>query len=323
MAVSGSFNFDPTGTNIIEAALRKLGALAEGQSSTTAQQTTALQALTLMMKSWSAMGVPVHHLQIAYLYPDDGTEIFSLSSAANMAHCSTELGITKLTAAAAAAATALTVSTTPAIDVQGTSANSDFLGIELDDGTIDWTTISSGGGTTSLVATTGLTSAAASGNRVYFYTSRIERPEAVLNVWRIRALDQTRVPLEVDSEQDIRSMGNLTTEGEPIKYNSRKELTTNRLTIWPRFQDGKTYLELRIQKPFDDADAVTDTMAFPVTVGEALVYALAVRLAPEYKLPLEERMMLKQEAKEYFDLAWAHLTEMASINIVPFGYSNG
>ena len=317
MAVSASFNFDLSGGDIIDAALRKVGALAEGQSSTTAQQTTGLQALTAMIKTWSAKGVPVHYLQIAYLYPESNKEIFSLSPAANMAHCSLELGITKLTADEAAASTSLDVSITSAIDVQGTTQDSDFIGIELDDGTIDWTTISSGGGTATLVPAVGLTSAASAGNRVYFYTARIQRPEDVLNIWRITASDQDRTELEEFSEQEIRSMGNLTTEGEPIKYNYRKELSTTRLHIWPRFQNGKVYLELRLQSPFDDMDAVANTTPFPNTVSEALIYGLAVRLAPEYKLPLQERMVLKQEAAEVIDVAWSHLTEMTHILVQP------
>jgi hypothetical protein len=46
------------------------------------------------------------------------------------------------------------------------TADGDIIGILLDDGTYHWTTIASGGGTTTLVLTDGITDDAASGNAV-------------------------------------------------------------------------------------------------------------------------------------------------------------
>ena len=89
------------------------------------------------------------------------------------------------------------------------------------------------------------------------------------------------------------------------------------LGIWPRFPDGKGYLEIRIVQQFDDLDAVGDTLAMPVHMYETLVYSLAVRLAPDYKLPLQERMLLKQEADSLSEAAFAHLSEGASIFMQP------
>lgn len=66
-----------------------------------------------------------------------------------------------LTAAKTTGATVITIA------ANGT-ANGDRVGVALDDGTIHWTTISSGGGTTSITLAAGLPSAANSGNEVYF-----------------------------------------------------------------------------------------------------------------------------------------------------------
>ena len=49
------------------------------------------------------------------------------------------------------------------------TANGDIIGVMLDSGSIHWTTISSGGGTTTIVLTSGLTGQATSGNRVYVF----------------------------------------------------------------------------------------------------------------------------------------------------------
>lgn len=47
------------------------------------------------------------------------------------------------------------------------TAPGDIIGVAQDDGTIQWTTIASGDGTTTLVLAAGLTDAAADGNKVY------------------------------------------------------------------------------------------------------------------------------------------------------------
>ncbi|MCI0552829.1 MAG: hypothetical protein L0287_17910, partial [Anaerolineae bacterium] len=108
-----------------------------------------------------------------------------------------------------------------------------------------------------------------------------------------------------------------TEEGEPIQYSFRQMLDDSVLRIWPRWSDGETYIEARIVYPYDDMDAASDTLAFPPAAYEAVVYGLAVRLAPDYKLPLQERLVLKQEAEPMIDAVFAALTEQTSIYFQP------
>jgi len=325
LTVTASFDYSRTGAQVIDAALRKLGVLAEGQSSTTAQNTAALEALNLMIKAWSTKGFIAHQVRTLYVYPEatvavdpsqTGITQLDIGSASGDTEASLELGLTKLSAAEAASQTALSVSTTAAIDVFGTTANSDVVGIELDNGDIQWTTISSGGGTTEITVATAIATAAASGNRVYFFTARPQRPEEILDCWLVKAVDGTRRLLELSSEQEMLSL-NQTTQGDPIKWNYRLMLDDGILRIWPGWEDGKSYIEARVLYPFDDMDATSDTFAFPNTHYEALVYGLAVRLAPEYKYSIEERMILKQEADAMIEAAFAHLTEGTSLFVQP------
>jgi len=315
MAVSGSFDHSMSRTNLIEAALRKNGVLAEGQSANTNQLTNGATALNNLLKAWSSTGMPIWYMKLLYVYPIANTNTILLGPSGGKA--SLELGLTKLTADVAAAGTSLSVSTTTAIDVVGTTANSDVIGIELDDGTIDWTTISSGGATTTLVIASGLSSAASSGNRVYFYTALPARPERIVDAWWIDAVSQARRPIQIKSESVIRSLGNLTSEGEIVEINYQPYLTNGQLTIWPRFQDGATYLELKCQYPFDDMDAASDTLAFPQHWYNAVIYQLAVDLCSEYSVPLQERYVLKEEAKGWKDLAEEGSTEGTSVTVSP------
>ena len=81
MTVSASFDYSRTGTQIINAALRKIGVLAEGQAATTTQAADALEALNLMLKAWITKQIPVHQIRIAYIYPDDGLNELELGNA--------------------------------------------------------------------------------------------------------------------------------------------------------------------------------------------------------------------------------------------------
>jgi len=318
MAVSGSFNHSMSRTNLIEAALRKIDVLAEGQSASTNQLTYGAEALNNILKAWMSDDFAVWYHKLVYVYPIASTQTSKILLGPTGGNASLELGLTKLTAAAAATDTALTVSITAAIDVVGTTADADVIGIELDDGTIDWTTISSGGGTASLVIASGLSSAAASGNRVYFYTTILPaRPERILDAWWVDAVSAARRPLQIKSESTLRSLGNLTTEGQIVEVNYIPTLTDGTLTVWPRWEDGSSYLEIRCQYPFDDMDAASDTLAFPQHWYMAVVYALAQALAPEYGTDLQKWSIIKQEAKEWKDLAEEGSTEGTSVTVSP------
>jgi hypothetical protein len=305
--------------------LRKLGVLAEGQSPTTNQNTTALEALNLMIKAWSSEGIVAHQIRTLYIYPEAQTvvdpsqtnnTVFELGPASSDHESSLELGLTKLSAAEAASQTDLSVSTTAAVDVFGTTANSDIVGIELDNGDIQWTTISSGGGTATITVAAAIVTAAASGGRVYFFTARAQRPEKILDCWLVTASTGARKELTLTPENTMMGLDQ-TVQSEPTMWNYRLMLDDGLFRVWPGWSDGNTYIEARAMYPFDDMDATGDTFSFPNTCYEALVYSLAVRLAPEYKLPLQERMLLKQEADAMKMKAFDHLIEGTSIFVQP------
>jgi hypothetical protein len=321
MALSASYNFTVTRDEISTAALRKLGVVAEGQTPNSNQLTTAAQAQNVMLKAWQGDAMPLWQIRTGYVYPLHNVNNVQLYSSGG--HWTDELILTKLTADAAASATSLTVSITAATDVTGTTANSDNIGIELDDGTMHWTTISSGGGTTSLTIASGLASAASSGNRVYAYTSKAQRPESIVDVYRVYAETAARDPLTQVPLRNFLALNSQTTEGEPNTWAYEESVTAvpgsnpGNFKFWPRFADGARYLEVRYQMPFDDMDASSDNLAFPDSWYEAVIYGLAVRLAPEYQIPLDQRQVLKGEAKAAKDIAEVATQEFASLFFQP------
>lgn len=95
------------------------------------------------------------------------------------------------------------------------------------------------------------------------------------------------------------------------------------LRIWP-IPDSSTASNytLRVikQKEMETFTAAAETPDFPPYWTDAVIYALAVALAPEYSLPLNDRSELKQQAKEYLDQAKGYSDEDGSIYLQPYTY---
>jgi len=323
MAFSASYDFTITRDDIIAAALRKLVVLGEGQTPTTNQVTTAAQALNVMLKAFKADGLPLWYVRTGYIYPIHNTNTYNLYRNASGGHWSDELILTKLTADSAASDTTIDVSITAADDVTGTTVNADNVGIELDDGTIHWTTISSGGGTATLTLTAGVASAASTGNRVYAYTNKGYRPEAVLDVYRIHAESQNRIKLDPTPLANYFALGNLHTESTPITWNYQETVSAvpgsepGTFRFWPRFSNGDEYFELRYVQPYDDMDEATNNLSFPDTWYEAIIYGLALRLSDEYAVPDNIYKRIQGGAVASKEIAESSTTEGNSIYVMP------
>ena len=143
MAQSGSYDATVTRDNLIADAHLYIGAIGEGESPSANQVTEAARLLNMIVKLRAADGMPAWALRRGYILPFTGASSINTDS-----HVVTAYDTTTLSANAAAAATALTVTS-----ITGFSA-SDQLGIELDDGSVDWTTVSGAPSGTTITAAT-------------------------------------------------------------------------------------------------------------------------------------------------------------------------
>ena len=132
----------------------------------------------MIVKLREADGMPLWALKRGYILPFTGTSSINTDS-----HVVTAYDTTTLSADSAASDTTLTVTS-----ITGFS-NADQIGIELDDGSVDWTTINGAPSGTTITITTGVTTAASSGNRVYGYTASSQRVEKPLRVLQADVLD--------------------------------------------------------------------------------------------------------------------------------------
>lgn len=287
MATSGSVNFAVTRDDIIKHALLKIGAIAADEPLSAADVGHVARVLNMMVKARNAQGLQLWVQKRATLFLAKATHQYSLGPTGG--HATHSYTRTTLSAAEAAGQTILSVTSETGMTV------ADYIGIVLDDGTLHWSTISA---LATLTIATALPSAAASGNSVYFYTSKMHRPLRILYAWLHDVLTNADTPLEIIKDRELYFR----------IYDKTSDTTPTRIYYDPQLTDGVLYtnyeqtnvnetLEMSYHRPIEDFDAATNNPDFPQELYEDLVYSLAIRIAPDYGVPVTERTALIREAE--------------------------
>lgn len=303
MATSGSADYAITRNDIFDTALNLVGVLGESDAASSENYSKCAIMLNLMVKAWMARGINLWAMKEATLFLSPGTASYSLGPSGT--HCTTSYVQTTLSTDEATSSTSLSLTSTTGISA------SDNIGIVLDDGTIHWTTISGAPGDPTTIAT-GLASAASSGNVVFAYTSKIFRPQRIVNAYR-RDIDGNDSPIELIARADYAGLSNKTSEGKTVQAFYHPVLTNGTLYAWPTPDLATDVIRFWYSSPIEDFDAASDNPYFPIEWGEALIYGLADRLCGIYKPSMETRQILKGEAREKLEEALAYDVEPVSV----------
>ena len=249
--------------------------------------------LNLMVKGWMAKGANLwrREQQVVYLVTGQASYTYGTDNITTVA----DTNETTLDAAEAASQTVLSVTSTSGF------ANSDVIGIKLDDGTIDFTTISSFVTNDTVTVATGLTSAAASGNNVYTYTTKATSPTKILFAYR-RDPSDIDTPVALRSRDEYSNQTLKSTTGVITEVHHDRQLTS-KLFVWPTGEKSLDKLILIADRYTEDFDAVANTPDYPAEWMNALVWGLSSELSNVYGLPLQERAFLKSCAEQEFNEA--------------------
>ena len=312
MAVSGSKNFSITRSDIIAAALRKVGVLDASEGPDGDDTSVASFALNLMIKEWVNDGVDLFLRTESTLFLQPDTKSYTLSTD-NITDSYVE---TTLSAAEASGQTVISVTSSTGMTA------ADFVGIKMDDNTIHWTTIVSVDSATQITITVATDDDAASGNKVYAYTTKSDRPQKLLYAFR-RDVNDFDTEVSIIGENAYRGLSSKGSDGPPVQvwYNPQGNQSTGKLHVWPD-NGGKNWdkLVLIAQHLPDDFDASSDNADFPIEFGSALVWGLAAELGSEYGIPNVEQQKLWAVAQNKLDKALDYSGENASVTF-SLGYN--
>ena len=305
MATSGSWDFSQNAAGIITGVAENIQLLGEGETLTAEATATILRILNQTSKQWQGTadqmpGIKVWTRQRVTLALAKGQQSYLIGPASTDARASTQMGRTTLDAAEASGQTVLSVTaTSDTTSYPGTTLTmtaSDIIGIELNDGTIQWSTVSSiVAGDTVTIPATGLTGAAASGNVVYWFTSRAQRfPDIEAAV--LRDENAVDMPLNIYTDvQQYESLTNKTADGDPTDILIEPLRLNTRVTCNLQPNDVTKRIVLTVIYPAEDYDATTDDIAFPQEFYAALEWECSFRAAPKFGKPWTQEMQMNYD----------------------------
>jgi len=127
-----------------------------------------------------------------------------------------------------------------------------------------------------------------------------DKPLKVTQAWN-RSTGNIDIPMRLLTKQEYNILGNKQTTGKPIQLYFEPLLNNSAISLFPipsAAEVGQSTIYIVYQRPFEDFNSATDVPDFPQEWYDAVLYGLAVRLAPEYGVPLDQRQLLGREAAD-------------------------
>lgn len=292
MATSGSFDFSLNRNEIITEALRNIAVLADGATATAAQISDGQRRLNMMLKAWRNRGISLPLYQELVVFLSSTTASYNIGATGNNATTLSDFVKTELSADAAAGASSFTVDSITGI------AASDVLGIELDDGTIQWTTVNGAPSGSTITPAVVLTGAASTDNHVYAYTSIAQRPLTVKGA-RLRREDGKETPVRIVTREEYFGYVDKTATSEVTAVYYDPQITNGVLYTYPTTDNVKDVLLLTVQRQLADMDNSTDDFDLPAEWLEAIAWNLSKRMLTKYGIDAETSAEVKANAIEF------------------------
>jgi len=288
MTSSSSWDFSMTAAQVIQSAFEDLGVVVAGGTVQTADSTMALQRLNMIVKQLQgdsdfSPGIKIWTRQRITLFLAIGQQTYTVGPAATDSRASTLVGRTTISADEAAAQTVISItSNTDVTSYPGTTitmTNGDIVGIQLNDGTIQWTTISGTPGITMTISNA-LTAASSAGKYVWWFTSRAQRfPEIEFAALRDSNFNDTQLGVYTQVQEYENTVAKFSDSDptsilvEPLRLNTRIILNSQPTDVTKQ-------IFLTVLYPAEDYDSSANDIAFPQEYFRLLSWELAWAISP-------------------------------------------
>jgi hypothetical protein len=268
---------------------RKMGIVPQNEPISVEDMSIGSENLNRLVKSWHSIYPSLWKYKIIYLFPQTSQYVYSLNTTTTD-HATISYVSTTTSANAISGATSIVVTSATGF------TNGYNIGIILDSGDIQWTTISSSAGTTINLGAA-LTDDVASGNVVYVYQTKCQKPERVYSAYRLSS-SGSETPILVIPRNTYLNQSIKSNEGTITQVYYDKQLTTGIVNLWQAPQDATDVIKLNVSYPFEDFDSATDEPDFPVEWLDAIIFNCAYRTSFDKQINSQKRAELKQMAFE-------------------------
>ena len=152
--------------------------------------------------------------------------------------------------------------------------------------------------------------------------NQTDKPLKIVQALRQDVSTSQEVPLLIDPFENYENLVNKVATGAPVRLFYQPLAYSGNIYIWPLPDSSwlSNNLIIRYQRPFQDFNASADEPDFPKEWHEALIYQLAVRLAPVYGLPPADRDRLERTADKILSVALSFDQEEGSVYFQPRYY---
>ena len=317
MAVSGSYDFTMNRDQVIKAALRKLRVINQFDDPTQREIEEGAEALNLLVKTWQTQGIHLWKYEEIVVFLANNQTLYTLSPTGDNACLADDLVQTAISVDAISGTTSITVSDTTDLTVD------DYIGIELDDGSMQWTTIATLPGSNVITLHDALTESATTDYGVYSYTSKIQKPMRVDGARRRLGSTASSitgvvdVPAKILARRDYMDLSIKNSVGASTQIHYNPKINGGNLYVWQQTGNVMDTLRLTVEYPIQDFDDLSNNPDFPVEWYEAIVFNLAVRLAPEYGVTGQQLQDIMLLASQFLDAAKGFDQEYDYVQFVP------
>jgi hypothetical protein len=287
MTTSGSYDFTRTRNQIIMRAGRLTGAIRAGSTMKAQDVSDFAEALNSMVKRWSVTpGMHVWTTAEGTLFPQASQSKYALGSSSTDHATETFYETEISTGGEASGQTTLSVEATTNMTV------GDYIGVVVDDGTLHWSTIASKTSST-VTINDALDDDASAGNKVFNYTTKLIRPlkipnkEGAVRLYNLSSGNDSSLGPPI-SRDDYYLLPNKTQTGTINQVFYDPQLTLGYIYLWSPPSSVTDLVKFTWHRPIQDFDAAGDNPDLPVEWIDAMVYNLALLMAPEYDTPRDK-----------------------------------
>lgn len=303
MATSGVRVLTRTRDDIIKGAFRLLGLIKAGGTVAHPEMISfAADALNEMITEFQADGVGLWLKLDVKLYLQKNEPSYSIGPTGD--HCTASSVETTVDGAVDSGQSAIDVDSITGI------LDGDYLGVQLDTGFFQFTTVDGTPAGSTIALDDALTSDVDDGAFVFAYTNKVARPLSIESM-RLVQEDDTELQLRIDSRDRYLAVNDKTEGGRPNFVYYHPQLTNGVLHVWQPTSDVTQRLKFTIKQPIELFTAGTDSVDFPQEWFNAIKYSLASYMGTEYLDVIDPNRYLIIQAKaiEYRDKMFGSDTE--------------
>ena len=311
MATSGVSTFNATRNQIIRNAALLLKAVGANAAMNSVMIDDFAFGLNAMVKRWQAGPNPIHlwTTSEATLFPQPGQIRYAAGTGA-ADHITDSYVDTETSADEALGQTVISIE-----DPTGMTA-ADHIGIVLDDGTLQWTTIASVGATT-VTLDDALTDSVTAGNKVFAYTNKIPQPLKVIDYRRFDIDGDTDTPVFPVARLDYQNIPLKTAPGSLNQVYYDRQLGTGYFHLWQVPGAVSELLKFTYRRPIMDFSSAANNPDLPQEWIQALYYNLAFVMAPQFHVEEAQFRRIERMAAMFLDDMMAFDREDESLFIQP------